>query len=76
MSRFNANLIFYKSNESTVGKKSRSKSLKLLYCSASLLFHMSPVQMLSDQTIVIDGEAGGRRLDGIGAVNGGGATSV
>lgn len=31
---------------------------------------------LEAQTIVIDGKAGGKRFDGIGAVSGGGATSV
>ena len=31
---------------------------------------------IQSQTITIDGTAGGKRFDGIGAVSGGGATSV
>ena len=44
----------------------------LLYCMASCLF----VVPINCQTVYIDGKAGGKRFDGIGAVSGGGATSV
>ena len=44
----------------------------LLCCLATGL--LSPA--LADQTIELKGDAGGRRFDGIGAVSGGGATSV
>ena len=33
-------------------------------------------QAFADQTIELKGDAGGKRFDGIGAVSGGGATSV
>ena len=34
------------------------------------------VPAFADQTIDLKGDAGGKRFDGIGAVSGGGATSV
>ena len=40
-----------------------------------LLFSVCPA-LLADQTIELKGDAGGKRFDGIGAVSGGGATSV
>ena len=44
-----------------------------LFCSLILSLN---VLAISGQTIIIDGNAGGKRFDGIGAVSGGGATSV
>ena len=44
----------------------------LFCCLASGLFSTA----LADQTIALKGDAGGKRFDGIGAVSGGGATSV
>src|SRR5580704_9025572 len=35
-----------------------------------------PLRVRADQTIRLDGAAGGKRFDGVGAVSGGGATSV
>ena len=51
---------------------SRATVVTLLCCLATSL--LSPA--LADQTIDLNGKAGGRRFDGIGAVSGGGATSV
>jgi galactosylceramidase len=54
------------------GKSRAAKRAALLCCLATGL--LSPA--LADQTIDLKGNAGGRRFDGIGAVSGGGATSV
>ena len=51
---------------------SRATVVTLLCCLATSL--LSPA--LADQTIDLNGKAGGRQFDGIGAVSGGGATSV
>src|ERR1700759_1993631 len=42
----------------------------------TLLLFTVTVRNSNAQTIIIDGKAGGIRFDGIGAVSGGGATSV
>lgn len=52
--------------------KSVISSLSVLWCIVLSLF----VITVSGQTININGQAGGKRFDGIGAVSGGGATSV
>ena len=44
----------------------------LLCCAASSLVRPT----FADQTVELNGDAGGKRFDGIGAVSGGGATSV
>src|SRR5690349_7750144 len=48
-------------------------------CTFLLYFNMlfiNVAQAQTAQTVVLDGKAGGQRFDGIGLVNGGGATSV
>lgn len=55
-------------------KISRTAMLKFFY--AAFFLCNIAVQNARAQTIVIDGKAGGIRFDGIGAVSGGGATSV
>jgi galactosylceramidase len=50
--------------------------MKAFSYAASFLLMMAAMQITSAQTIIIDGKAGGQRFDGIGAVSGGGATSV
>lgn len=56
--------------------KSSSKYLgaKLLIIPAVLVVFIT--QMFAQQTIILKGNASGKRFDGIGVVNGGGATSV
>jgi len=49
------------------------KNMRLLICS-SIISLCLPA--FADQTIEVKGDAGGKRFDGIGAVSGGGATSV
>jgi len=50
----------------------RISFLSILCCVIMSLYGMT----IQSQTITIDGTAGGKRFDGIGAVSGGGATSV
>src|SRR6266567_1211950 len=49
---------------------------KALFEASFLLLLITHTQSLRSQTIFIDGKAEGKRFDGIGAVSGGGATSV
>ena len=48
-------------------------SLGNFFC---LLALVSVTSAFADQTITINGTAGGKTFDGVGAVSGGGATSV
>jgi galactosylceramidase len=55
------------------------KSASLLVAALAVTFFSTalwPSAARADQTVVIDGTAGGKQFDGIGAVSGGGATSV
>ena len=53
--------------------ESREKPGRALVCGFILSVC---VAALADQTVEVKGDAGGKRFDGIGAVSGGGATSV
>jgi galactosylceramidase len=55
-------------------KEGRGATRKCALACCSILSLLLPV--LADQTVEVKGDAGGKRFDGIGAVSGGGGTSV
>ncbi|MGC9942693.1 MAG: galactosylceramidase [Verrucomicrobiota bacterium] len=52
------------------------QSIALAACLICCLFSGLLAPVFADQTVILNGDAGGKRFDGIGAVSGGGATSV
>lgn len=50
--------------------------MKTILIATILLMAVFPVSIKADQSILLDGSSAGKRFDGIGAVSGGGATSV
>jgi galactosylceramidase len=60
----------------SIKKTSAFVATRCCFYAAMLLLALTALQKAKAQTILIDGKAGGKRFDGIGAVSGGGATSV
>lgn len=50
--------------------------VRISVCFVLFCLMTASITVINGQTITIDGSAGGKRFDGIGAVSGGGATSV